>query len=211
MRFSWLVLFTACASAPHAHDHDHRRFEDAAHWAKRFDDPARDAWQQPKVVVQLMELKPSDRVADLGAGTGYFLPHLSPAVPQGQVMGLDIEASMVDWMKARISQEKLTNVEARQVAPDDPGLATESVEAVLIVDTWHHIADRITYGRKLLGALTPGGRIYVVDFTEDSPHGPPHRISAETVAKELTEIGLSTKIVEEPLPFQYLVVGVKNP
>ena len=57
------------AQSPHTHQH---RFDDAAKWAKVFDDPKRDAWQKPHDVINALALKPDAVVADIGAGTGYF-------------------------------------------------------------------------------------------------------------------------------------------
>src|SRR6185503_5898979 len=85
-----LLLFAACGgsepSAPPQHQHDHaaahgeHRFEKADEWAKLFDDPSRDAWQKPDVVVTLLALEPGMTVVDIGAGTGYFMARLSRAV-----------------------------------------------------------------------------------------------------------------------------------
>ncbi len=147
-------------------------------------------------------------VADVGAGTGYFLPHLSPAVGEsGRVLALDVEPGMVAHMSQRIAQAAMGNAEARRVAPDDPGLAAGSADRILIVDTWHHIDDREAYGARLRQALRPGGRVVVVDFTPDSPHGPPPamRIPAEQVQRELEAAGFEARIVEESLPYQYVV------
>ena len=195
--------------------HDHGRhmdhaFDDPEAWAKRFDDPARDAWQKPAEVVALMALTPGLTVADIGAGTGYFLPHLSSAVgPTGRVLGLDIEPKLVGYMTKRAAEAGLTNVEARQVAPDDPGLPPRSVGRALTVDTWHHIQDRPAYARKVFEALTPGGAFFVVDFTADSPHGPPveFRITAEAVQATLQAAGFAADVLEETLPNQYVVRG----
>ncbi|MCA9554990.1 MAG: methyltransferase domain-containing protein [Myxococcales bacterium] len=228
-----LPLLWACASAsgpaqgpasgpadgPHAHgDHghgDHGRhmehaFDDPEAWAKRFDDPARDAWQKPEEVVALMALSPGQTAADIGAGTGYFLPHLSRAVgPEGKVLGLDIEPKLVAYMNARAAKEGLANVEAKQVAPDDPGLSPASVDRVLIVDTWHHIDRRGEYAQKIRAGLRPGGALFVVDFTLDSPHGPPaeFRLSAESVRDTLLAAGFEAEVLEETLPNQYVVRG----
>lgn len=189
------------------------RFEDAAKWAKVFDDPARDVWQRPADVVVVLELKPGMTVADLGAGTGYFLPHLSKAVgASGVVLGLDVEADMVRHMGERAASGGLSNVTAKLVAFDDPGLVAASVDRVLIVDTWHHIASREAYSKKLAAGLKPGGFVAVVDFTMETDKGPPkkHRIAPEQVVAELSAGGLSARVVEEPLPDQYVVVGVKK-
>jgi ubiquinone/menaquinone biosynthesis C-methylase UbiE len=161
-------------------------------------------------VVAALHLAPGSRVADLGAGTGYFLPHLSRAVgPTGKVLGLDIEPDMVRYMTERAAREGLANVEARQVALDDPGLPAGSVDRVLIVDTWHHIDGRAAYAARLRAALAPGGAVYVVDFKQDAHRGPPPelRIKPEQVAEELRRGGLAASITDVALPEQYVVVG----
>ena len=204
-----LVLALAgCASQPatdHSKHHDHR-FTDAEEWAKRFDDPSRDAWQKPEEVVRLMAIQPGMTVVDLGAGTGYFLPHLSKAVgSDGKVLALDVEQSMVDYMTKRAAAQGMPNVEARVVAPDDPGLAEASVDRILIVNTWHHLPDRDQYAKKLAAALSERGEIWIVDFTKESPIGPPaeFRFQADEVQQALAP--LTAAIVEESLPNQFIV------
>jgi predicted methyltransferase len=211
---------TKTAADEHGHGHAHgnghghgplvHRFQNAAEWAKDFDDPARDAWQKPAEVIAAMRLAEGMIVAEVGAGTGYFLPHLSRAVgPRGRVLALDIEPDMVRYMRERAAREGLANVEPKVVALDDPGLAPGSVDRVLVVDTWHHVDARAAYAAKLRAALRPGGAVYIVDFTKDSGRGPPphHRLAAEEVARELTAAGLAAEGIAETLPDQYIVVG----
>jgi predicted methyltransferase len=228
-----LPLLAACGSgaevapppaapAEHAQDHSHHdheghahgplvhRFENAERWAKEFDDPARDTWQRPADVIAAMGISAGQTVADLGAGTGYFLPHLARAVgPRGKVIGLDIELDMVRYMRERVAREGLVGVDAKVVALDDPGLPAGAIDRVLIVDTWHHIDGRAAYAAKLRGALAPGGAVFVVDFTMESQHGPPahHRLRPEQVMDDLTAGGLQASLIEEPLPEQFIVVG----
>jgi predicted methyltransferase len=190
------------------------RFEKAEDWAKEFDDPARDAWQKPAEVVGLMKIAPGMTVADIGAGTGYFEPHLSRAVgASGKVLALDVEPDMVRYLGERVKREKLANVEARTAQLADPGLGKASVDRVLIVDTWHHIDARPAYAAKLLEGLKPGGLVVIVDFTMEAQHGPPkeHRVPPEKVAAELKAAGLSTQIATETLPEQYVVIGARGP
>lgn len=190
------------------------RFEHAEQWAKTFDDPARDAWQRPAEVIARLELRPGMVAVDVGAGTGYFVPYLARAVgPQGRVLALDVEPDMVRYLRERAAKEALANVEARVVEVDDPGLASESVDRILIVDTWHHIPHRVAYAKKLGRALSPGGTIAIVDFTMEAKNGPPphHRLPPEEVVKELAQAGLTATIVAEDLPEQYIVVGRRSP
>ena len=188
----------------------HHSFEDAELWSKRFDAPRRGEWQKPAEVIALMEIEPGMTVADIGAGTGYFLGYLSKAVgARGTVLGLDVEPDMVNFMSERAERQDWSNVEVRMIQPDDPGLKGRTVDRILIVNTWHHIGDRESYSRKLHDALTPGGGVLVVDFTQKSTHGPPvsQRIRPEEVVAELRAGGLEVEILEESLPDQYIVVG----
>jgi ubiquinone/menaquinone biosynthesis C-methylase UbiE len=195
------------------HRHHHHRFDDAASWSKVFDDPARDAWQKPVAVVSAMAIAPGMIVADVGAGTGYFEPHLSKAVgPSGKVVAIDVEADMVRWTNERAKREGLANVEAKLGAPADPELEPGSIDRVLVVDTWHHVEDRAGYAKKLAAALRPGGTVFIVDFTKESPHGPPAhaRLTPEEVSADLRAAGLDPKKVEAGLPHQYMI-GASRP
>lgn len=200
--------------ADHGHHGHHRhRFDDAASWSKVFDDPARDAWQKPAAVVAAMAIAPGMTVADVGAGTGYFEPHLSSAVGDGgKVLAIDIEPDMVRFTNERAKREGLANVEARLGAPADPKLEAASVDRVLVVDTWHHVEDRAAYAKKLAAALRPGGVVFIVDFTKESPHGPPAnaRLTPEEVSADLRGAGLEAKKIEVALPHQYMI-GASRP
>jgi len=147
-------------------------------------------------------------VADIGAGTGYLNAHLARAVGQdGKVLALDVEPNMVAYMTERAAREGTPQVTARTVAPDDPGLAPASVDRILVLDTWHHLPDRSTYAAKLAAALRPGGKLVVVDFTEDAPDGPPPamRLSPDEVSAEVAPAGLALG-GQVALPHQYVLV-----
>lgn len=186
------------------------RFQDAEGWAQRFESPERLEWQKPEEVVALLGVSPGMVVADIGAGTGFFLTYLSRAAGEtGKVLALDVEETMVRYMDERVEREELFNVKPRLVAPDDPTLPEGGVDRVLIVNTWHHIADRSDYAAKLAPGLAPGGAVFIVDFTEESPVGPAKadRLAPERVIAELESAGLDASVVPEDLPHQYVVVG----
>jgi FkbM family methyltransferase len=193
----------------HGQGHQHG-FSDVERFAQIFDDPERDEWQRPGHVVELLAIEPGMTVVDLGAGTGYFLPHLARAVgPEGRVIALDVEPNMVAHIRERIEREGWTNVEARVAATDDPGLEPGSIDRVLIVDTWHHIEGRERYAERLRESLREGGTVSIVDFTREAPHGPPPamRIAADAVVEELRAAALAPVIREERLPYQWVVTA----
>lgn len=185
---------------------------DPAKWAKRFEGPERDGWQKPEQVIAKLALKPGMRVADVGAGTGYFMPHLSKAVgASGQVVAVDIEPTMVRHMIDRAERDGHANVVVRLAVPADPLLSQARLDRILVVDTWHHIPDRVAYTKKLMAALKPGGQLHVVDFKLSSDKGPPkkHKLAAAKVKEELEAAGLTVAVDEATLPEQYIAIGTK--
>jgi SAM-dependent methyltransferase len=198
-----LGLVMACAG------HRHHHGGAAEQWA-HLDEPGRHGWQRPELVVAAASLTGGQVVADIGAGTGYFEAHLSHAVgASGKVLALDVNRNLVEHMKRRFHDARLHNVEARVLRHDDPGLEPGSVDRVLIVDLWHHLHDRVAYGRKLRAALRPEGRLLVIDRGADSSHAPPvgMRISVEAVIGELEAAGFSTRLLPQVLPRQFMVEG----
>jgi cyclopropane fatty-acyl-phospholipid synthase-like methyltransferase len=187
----------------------HRRFDNAESWAKVFDDPARDAWQQPDRVIAALELAPGMVVADIGAGTGYFAMRLARAIPDGQVIATDIEPDMVRYMTDRAAREHVANLRAVLTPPTDPQLSAGSVDRILVVDVWHHLGDRAGYARALAAGLRPGGRLAVVDFKLDATRGPPreHRLAPDEILADLRSAGLTASLSRTTLPDQYIVIG----
>lgn len=208
------MLLCSCASTPeHAHQHQHQhhgghhKFTDAEQWAKVFDNPERDAWQRPDEVLRAMTLTPAMRVADIGAGTGYFAVRLARAVPEGEVIATDIEPDMVRFMTERAQRDGLTNLRAIQAPPAASGLEKNSVDRVLIVDVWHHLEDRVNYGRDLAAALKPEGVVLIVDFKLSAERGPPvaMRLPPEKLIAELEAAGMTAKLSTVDLPDQYII------
>jgi len=201
------------AGQRHGH-HGHHRFEAAERWAAQFEDAERDRWQRPEAVIAALGLAATDRVADIGAATGYFPVRLAAAVPQGRVWGVDIEPSMVRFLNARARREGLENLFAILGTADDP-LLPEPVDLVLIVNTYHHIEARVDYFRRLRGALRESGRVAVVDYRPgDLPYGPPDsmKLSPEQVRQELEAAGFLLEHEDtELLPYQYLLIFSHQP
>ncbi len=185
----------------------HRRFDDAEKWAKEFDKPERDAWQKPEEVVDALHLDRASRVADIGAGTGYFAARIAKRIPEGKVLAADVEPDMVRWLGERAGREHLANLVPVQAGADAANLP-EPVDLILIVDTYHHIGNRVPYFSKLKSSLRPGGRLAIIDFKADSPIGPPveHRVSPEKVTEELAAAGYTRVESHDLLPRQYFLI-----
>ena len=135
---------------------------------RHMNDPSRDAWQKPKDVIETLHIKPGARVADLGAGGGYFTWPLAEAVgAEGIVYAVEIDETALAMIGNEIKARGITNVVPIRADAHDAKLP-EPVTLVFSCDTYHHMEDRAAYFRSLLRSLTPDGRVAILDF---HPHG----------------------------------------
>ncbi len=188
-----------------------RHFDDAEQWAKEFDDPTRDAWQMPDKILAALNLKPGQAVADIGAGTGYFTIRLAKSSAALKVYAVDIEASMVDHLRKRAAAEGLKNVVPIQASLESANLP-EPVDLILVVDTYHHIADRGAYFRRLAASLKPQGRLAIVDWKKGGPMGPPDefRFEPAQLTAELAASGFGLATKHDFLPNQLFLIYTKS-
>ena len=205
-----LVAALACDTTPSDRATATHSFADVGYWSKIFDDPKRDVWQRPKELVAALALQPGQTVADVGAGTGYFSRYLADAVgPQGSVLAVEVEPTLVAHLRQRAEREHAANVVAVLAAPDDPRLPAAGVDLIFIVDTYHHLDHRMRYLPKLRAALRPGGRVAVVDWKAGQlPEGPPpeHKIPRAQVVDEMRSAGFGLANDLDVLPYQYVLI-----
>ncbi|MEO1434598.1 MAG: class I SAM-dependent methyltransferase [Bacteroidota bacterium] len=224
-----LLLITACKPGTdtkqpdHDHDHaDHTNSHDHdanAHMNKRsfeelvanFDDPAREDWQRPQVVLAALQSLEGKTVADIGAGSGYFTFRLVDNAEK--VIAVDIDQRFLDHIQGKadsMSSDLQAKLETRLSEPEDPKLDTAEVDIVLIVNTYHHINNRIEYVKKIKQALKPGGRLVIVDFKKgELPHGPPDnmKVGEMAVQDELMAAGFRTVSSGKLLDYQYFLTA----
>jgi ubiquinone/menaquinone biosynthesis C-methylase UbiE len=188
-----------------ASDHQERRFDSSS--AKKFDDPARDAWQMPERVIETLALQPGQIVADIGAGTGYFTIRLARSPQKPTVYALDIEPSMIDYITNRASAEGLKNVTA-VLTPEERAKLPEPVDLVLIVNTYHHLGKRVAYFRDVRQSMKKGARLAIVDYRPGMDKNIPteFQFTPEQIAAELSQAGF--RLVAQPdfLPRQQFLI-----
>jgi ubiquinone/menaquinone biosynthesis C-methylase UbiE len=155
-------------------------------------------------------LKGGERIADIGAGSGYFTMRLARHVGDtGRVYAIDVSPDMILHLNQQVRAAGIDNVRTLLVPADDPLLADASVDLVFICNTWHHIADHPPYLEKLRAALKPGGRVVIIDFQKyDIPVGPPSEMKAprEDVVAEFEKAGFRLAASPSVLPYQYFLV-----
>jgi len=177
-------------------------------WIGILNDPKRDEWQKPSLVVDQLNLQENDVVADLGAGAGYFVAHLAPKIKNGKVYALDVAPQLLDHIKSESEKNQWKQVETVQITDQDLKLSNQSLDKLLIVNTWHHLPQTKEYAQKVGNLLKSGGKLYLVEFTMEAEQGPPkeHRIEPKTLIKQWQDAGFKAEEVKVALPQQYMVV-----
>lgn len=190
----------------------HHGSRDIGDYIRRMESADRAAWQKPDEVIAALNLRPGERIADVGCGPGYFTLLLAEAVgPTGKVWAIDVKAEMLDRLREHIAKRELSNIEPQLVPENDPRLTPGQVDTVFIVNTYHHFSYRPVYVSKLRRALAPGGRIVIIDFIpksrEQRGFGPKLEMQLDraTVDGEMAASGLQPAAVHTFLPEQYFV------
>ncbi len=151
-----------------------------------FESPGRDERLQINRVMEVLGIGPGKSVADIGAGSGWFTVRAAKRVGTGGIVyAVDINPEATRYIRERAKKEKLDNVKAVLSAPDDPSLP-QSVDAVLLLKTYHEVANPVTLLRNLRTALRPGAKVGVIDR---NGNGEDHGIDKDVVIAEAKEAG----------------------
>ena len=176
------------------------------------DAPDRDLWQRPDLIMDAMGIADGSVVADIGAGSGWFTIRLARRVgPQGVVFAEDVQQEMINAISRRVSREGFNNVKAVLGTMNDPKLRAQSLDAALMVDSFHEVdaGNRVTMLANLGKALKPQGRLGIVDFRLDGTGpgpAPEERVSDDVVIGAAEKAGLRLIRQEPFLEYQYFLI-----
>ena len=175
--------------------------------------PDRAAWQKPDQIMDAVGIADGSKVADIGAGAGWFTIQLARRVgPNGLVYAQDIQRQMLEAIRRRVSREGLQNVQTILGSSTNPNMPAAAVDAILVVDVYPEVEDRVSFLRSLSRALKPNGRIGVVNYKPGQGGPGPSseanegvRVDATVVESDARAAGLRV-LARQNLPFQYLIV-----
>ena len=179
-------------------------------WLER---PERVGEELPDEVVRNMEVKPTDVVADIGAGSGYFSLRLAKLVPQGKVYAVDIQDEMLTFIQVRAAAQNLTNVISHKGEIFDTKLPENSIDVALMVDAYHEFSHPLEMMQSIAKALKPGGRLIQLEYRGEDPKvqiKALHKMTQWQVKREMAAVGLTWKETRDFLPIQHYFVFVKE-
>lgn len=159
------------------------------------DTPERDVWQRPAEVMDALKVRPGSIVADIGAGRGYFTFRLADRVgPGGKVYSEDIADEVVTDIKKRAAERKLAQIEVVKGTQQDPRLPANTLDAVLIVDSYHEFREPDAMLRGIFAALKPGALFGIIDKEDESglersEYNSRHSIAEDVVVNDVVHNG----------------------
>lgn len=152
-----------------------------------FESPGRDQRLHIDRVMDILGIAPGKRVADIGAGSGWFTARAARRVgPTGFVYAVDINPEAIRYIDRRVKNESLRNVETILSKPDDPMLPEAAVDAVLLLKTYHEVANPIVLLEHLRSALRPGASLGIIDR---NGNGTNHGVNQKIVIQEAARAG----------------------
>jgi ubiquinone/menaquinone biosynthesis C-methylase UbiE len=183
---------------------------EGAPWLDR---PEREREERPDLVMQALQLKAGDLVADVGCGTGYFSWRMAEAVaPRGVVYGVEIQQEMLDLLAGNMRARQVTNVVGVLGSVSDPKLP-QPVDLVLLVDVYHEFSEPAEMMAAICRSLKPGGRVVFVEYRGEDPTvpiKPLHKMTEAQVKREMTAQPLDYVETVRTLPRQHLIVFRKH-
>lgn len=172
------------------------------------DEVDRDAFGEAEKVMDILNIRAGQRVADIGAGDGYYVRHLSERVgARGLVYGQDIEPRYLAMLRERVADAKWSNVEVIAGTAGDPALPAASIDVALMIHMYHEISDPYALLYRLATAFRAGGRLAILD--QDAPtdrHGTPPRL----LICELGAVGYS-RVRRDDMPDGAYVITFRAP
>ena len=178
-------------------------------WLERDD---REKEEAPTKAIAALALKDDAVIADIGAGSGYYTFRISPKVPKGKVIAVDIQPEMLEFLKKRSTELEITNVVPHLGKVDSVDLPPASLDAALMVDAYHEFSHPAEMLASLHSALKTGGRIYLLEFRAEDANVPIkalHKMTEAQARLELEGAGFRFVSNRNELPWQHFLVFEK--
>jgi predicted methyltransferase len=174
----------------------------------------RETEEAPTRALAIMQVAAGSTVADNGAGSGYFTERLARLVgPTGKVYAADIQAGMLDLIRARLARERIGNVSLVLSAPADPKLPPQAIDLALMVDVYHELHDPQAVLGHIRESLKPGGRLVLVEYKGEDPTIPilpSHKMTVAQAKREVEAEGFVLTTTDSSLPRQHVLIFTRK-
>jgi cyclopropane fatty-acyl-phospholipid synthase-like methyltransferase len=160
-----------------------------------FETPGRDERLQINRVMDLLGIGPGKNVADIGAGSGWFTVRAARRVTaSGTVYAVDINPEAIRYIDQRTKKEQLQNIKTILSKPSDPQLPAGSIDAVLMLKTYHEVAHPVVLLKNLRSSLKPGAKIGIIDR---NGNGENHGVNKDVIVREAAQAGYELRDTQD--------------
>ena len=176
--------------------------------ASWLDRPEREREERTDLLLKALDLKPTDVVADIGAGTGFLTFLMAPKLSEGKVLAVDIQPEMITYLNEGKTKRNVKNVEPILSTESDPKLQANSIDMAVMIDAYHEFSYPHEMIQHIADALKPGGRIVLVEYRAEDPSVPIkelHKLSVAQATKEMKAAGLNLLKNDSRLPQQHIM------
>jgi len=188
--------------------HDLKPFKEVEKYIEFLERKDREIWQKPDAVIKELALKGMEKVADVGAGSGYFTFRLSKELPKGKVYAIDIEPEMIRHIHHKAVLHNIQNIESILSTTDNPDIPRD-VDLVFICDVLLHVKNKGDWLKAVFSQMKNNSKLVLIEFKEGKlPEGPPEdiKIPLEKMISITTDAGfVNLKQNDVLLPYQYLL------
>jgi len=172
-----------------------------------FNRPERAAEEKTDALIEALDIRDGDRVADIGAGTGFFTWRLAKqAGARGRVLAVDVQQTMLERAAAAMGERGVTNVDYLLATERDPRLPPRSLDMVFIAHSYHEFTEPEAMIEAVRRSLNPAGRLVIVEYAKEkraAPASPLHKMSFDEIRTEIEPLGFELEQILDFLPMQH--------
>jgi len=173
---------------------------------EKLESPQRKALLPADKVIEYLNLKKTDIVADIGCGTGYITLPLAQKLSDGKVYAIDISQELLCEVEKKIEAQQISNIIPILSSENHFPIDTDSVDLALLVMVFHEVNDKMVFAREIERVVNSHGRVAILEWSKCLEYGPPmnHRVSEEEMMGIFDSLGFSIKEKHELNPSIYL-------
>lgn len=179
-------------------------------WLER---PEREKEENVSKLIRNMDIKPTDVIADIGAGSGYHVFKMAPIAKEGLIYAVDIQEEMLNAIRQKMKKGLAKNVTPIKGNDKSVELPENTVDKILMVDVYHEFSYPIEMIASMKKALKTDGKIYLIEYRGEDPKVPikdVHKMTQAQSVKEMEAAGFKLEVNLENLPWQHCMVFVKR-
>jgi SAM-dependent methyltransferase len=217
--YAFLLADASVAQVAATANEEYRTHAQREKAAAEMDPATRGVLEHTDLLVRSLGLHPGDSIADVGTGVGHLLPYLIREIgSSGTIFAVDIYPEFLDKVRNRIAAAGWQNVQPVLGTERDPRLPANRLDAVILLDTYHHLDYPQATMKGVRRALKPGGRLFIIDYYRNRPNpaASPEvirhhiRLDRDDVVSEVEAQGFGLKKQWDHMPFMYVLAFEKR-